>query len=97
MLIFFGAAADCLGKSFPIAGVLPALWTSLLEFSAGCGEAALLGEGGKLLAAVAVGFSGLCVLGQVSAVTKGELSLLPYFGGKVIQAALMGTAVWLLV
>lgn len=97
MLIFFGAAADCSGKSFPIAGVLPALWTSLLEFSAGCGEAALLGEGGKLLAAVAVGFSGLCVLGQVSAVTKGELSLLPYFGGKVIQAALMGTAVWLLV
>ena len=31
------------------------------------------------------------------AVPKGELSLLPYFGGKVIQAALMGTAVWLLV
>ena len=97
MLIFFGAAADCLGKSLSADGVPRVLLTALLEFSAGCGEAALWGGGGKLLAAITVGFSGLCVLGQVSAVTKGELSLAPYLGGKMIQAALMGTAVWLLV
>jgi len=90
MLIFFGTAADCLDRLGGLEGKAGVLVTSLLEFSAGCGKAAELGEGGKLLAVLAVGFSGLCVLGQVSAVTKGKLSLLPYLGGKLIHTALMG-------
>lgn len=90
MLIFFGTAADCLENLLCPGGRAGVLLTSLLEFSAGCGKAAELGESGKLFAVIAVGFSGLCVLGQVSAVTKGKLSLAPYLGGKVIQTALMG-------
>ncbi len=96
MLIFFGAAGECVASLLHLRGVPAVLLASLFEFSAGCNQAAGLGgRAGELLAALSVGFSGLCVLGQVSAVTKGKLSLLPYVGGKVIQTALMGALFFL--
>ena len=96
MLIFFGAAGECAASLLHLSGIPAVLLASFFEFSAGCGSgAALGGRAGELLAALSVGFSGLCVLGQVSAVTKGKLSLLPYVGGKVIQTALMGALFFL--
>lgn len=92
MLIFFGVAADL---TLHVSGVSPdgvgaAVLQSLLEFSSGIARAAALdGEGGKLLTAAAVGFSGLCVCAQIAAVTRGKLSLRPYLSGKLIQCALL--------
>ncbi len=89
MLIFFGVAAEavryCMGDSR-----LSLLVGGLLEFSAGCREASLAdGIGGRWMALLFVGFGGLCVLGQISAVTKGKLSLKPYLLGKFFQTASM--------
>ena len=96
MLIFFGAAGDCLQTLLRLQGVPAVLMGGFWEFSAGCGKAAELGgKAGAVLAGVSVGFSGLCVLGQVAAVTKGKLSLAPYLGGKLIQTALMGVGLLL--
>ena len=96
MLIFFGTAGVCAGSLLRLSGIPAVLLSSLFEFSAGCNQASALGgRAGELLAALSVGFSGLCVLGQVAAVTKGKLSLLPYLGGKVIQTALMGVLFFL--
>lgn len=96
MLIFFGTAGECISSLLNLRGIPAVLLSSLFEFSAGCSQASVLGgRAGELLAALSVGFSGLCVLGQVAAVTKGKLSLLPYLGGKVIQTALMGVLFFL--
>lgn len=96
MLIFFGTAGECISSLLNLRGIPAVLLSSLFEFSAGCNQASALGgRAGELLAALSVGFSGLCVLGQVAAVTKGKLSLLPYLGGKVIQTALMGVLFFL--
>lgn len=89
MLIFFGVAVEsvkyCLGSRFPTL-----VLSGFLEFSAGCREASLLGgEAGKWMALLFVGFGGLCVLGQISAVTKGKLSIRPYLLGKLLQTAWM--------
>jgi hypothetical protein len=89
MLIFFGVAAEavrhCMGD-----GPLSLLVTGLLEFSAGCREASLIGgEMGKWMTLLFVGFGGLCVFGQISAVTKGKLSMKPYLLGKLLQTAWM--------
>ncbi|MCH5182532.1 MAG: hypothetical protein J1E00_00015 [Oscillospiraceae bacterium] len=92
MLIFFGVAADLLLHVSGIdpAGVRAAVLQSALEFSSGVARASALGgEGGKLLAAAAVGFSGLCVWAQIAAVTRGKLSLRPYLLGKSFQCALL--------
>lgn len=92
MLIFFGVAADL---ALHVSGIDPqGVWAvvlqSALEFSSGVARAAALnGEAGKLLAAAAVGFSGLCVYAQVAAVTRGKLSLRPYLFGKLLQCVLL--------
>ena len=92
MLIFFGVAADL---ALHVSGVAPeGIWAaalqSALEFSSGVARAAALnGQVGRLLAAAAVGFSGLCVFAQVAAVTRGKLSLRPYLLGKLLQCALL--------
>ena len=92
MLVFFGVAADL---ALHVTGVDPqsiraAVLQSALEFSSGVARASALGgETGKLLAAAAVGFSGLCVCAQVAAVTRGKLSLRPYLLGKLFQCVLL--------
>lgn len=92
MLIFFGVAADL---ALHVSGIRPdgvwaAVLQSALEFSSGVARAsALNGEVGRLLAAAAVGFSGLCVCAQIAAVTRGKLSLRPYLFGKLFQCALL--------
>ena len=91
MLIFFGVAADVLNHIFGLTGVGAVLLSGLLEFSSGCaGALAYGGTVGTLIAVLAVGFSGLCVLSQVASVTEGELSMRPYLLGKLVQTALMG-------
>ncbi len=90
MLIFFGVAADTAVHLFGLTGWKAVLTQGTLEFSSGCAKAASLGgETGRMLAALAVGFSGFCVLAQVSSVTKGKLSLRPYLLGKLLQAAFL--------
>ena len=88
MLIFFGVAAES-AKHFAGDGVFSLALRGLLEFSSGCRDAALLGEAGKWPILLFVGFGGLCVLGQISAVTRGKLSLKPYLLGKLLQTAFM--------
>ncbi len=92
MIVFFGVAADVLGQTAGLGGVPAVLLKSVLEFSSGCSAASEYGgEAGALLATLSVGFSGLCVMSQVAAVTGGKLSMRPYVLGKLIQTALMGT------
>lgn len=90
MLVFFGVAADCAEHFIGLRGWQAVLVQGILEFSSGCASASSYGgDVGRLLAVFAVGFSGLCVLSQVSAVTKGKLSLRPYLLGKLLQAGAM--------
>lgn len=92
MLVFFGVAADTAVRSFgwQSNSIRAALLQSTLEFSSGVARAAALdGQTGRLLAAMAVGFSGLCVCAQIAAVTRGKLSLRPYLFGKLLQSVLL--------
>ena len=90
MIVFFGVAADSIEHFIGLHGWQTVLVQGLLEFSSGCESAAeYSGEVGRLLAVLSVGCSGLCVMSQVSAVTKGKLSLRPYLLGKLIQCAFM--------
>ena len=91
MIVFFGVAADMLSKTIGIDGIPAVLLQGFLEFSSGCASASAYGgKIGVILTTLSVGFSGLCVLSQVSSVTKGALSMRPYVAGKLIQSALMG-------
>lgn len=97
MLIFFGVAADTAVYVSGLRGdgVGAAVLQGVLEFSSGAARAASLGGStGQLLAAAAVGFSGLCVCAQIAAVTRGKLSLRPYLFGKLCQSALLTLLVY---
>ncbi len=90
MLIFFGVAVETVGYCLGNHGSLTVLLSGLMEFSAGCREASRIGGMvGKWMAVLFVGCGGVCVLGQISAVTKGKLSLRPYLLGKLLQTAWM--------
>lgn len=97
MLVFFGVAADLAVSVSGLRadGAGAAVLQGAMEFSSGVARAASMGgSAGQLLAAAAVGFSGLCVCAQIAAVTRGKLSLRPYLFGKLLQSVLLPLLVY---
>lgn len=74
-IVFFGS----------LCWMLPPQLQGVLELSGGISRCRSVGN-----AAVLLGFSGVSVLCQVSAVCKGKLSTAPYLAAKLVQAAFMG-------
>ena len=90
MLTFFGTVSKAVVVKLHLPALLSIFLRCLLEFSSGCADAAgLLSPQSELLTGFAVGFSGLCVAFQVSAVTKNKLSMKPYFLSKLLQGIIL--------
>ncbi len=80
-VIFFG----CMGGLLPSGA--PPILRGFLELTSGISVCS-----SPVKAAMLLGFSGVSVVFQVAAVTRGRLSLKPYLLSKLLQSALMGGA-----
>lgn len=98
-VVFFGAVAKLVTAHLPLTPVLRATLSALFEMSGGIGEISSLQislANRLLLSGIAVGFAGISVhLQVVSVLSRYNLSLFPYFTGKVLHGLLSG--VYLLV
>lgn len=91
-VIFFGVVSGIVTAYLPNGSVIKAVISGILELSGGTFaiEKTTLPMAFKLsLSAACIGFAGLCVHLQVASVTVNhQLSLVPYFAGKLLHGAI---------
>ena len=87
-VIFFIVVGSAISRVFSLGSTSDAILKSILEFSSGCAAAYYKGIYSLPITAFSLGFTGCSVAMQVKSVSKGELSMMPYFAGKIINCAI---------